>query len=140
MKTAGAKAAATAFLVRHTFADINYDGEGFITSNKQSHLPDIALTALAASSISFVAADVALTGGAAGSGDGSDSNNGGGNKHPPPPGAAGVAGALAAAAAEEAAKRAVLARAAAGNKHIIAFLFCVEFGIHYLLLRRIYVT
>ena len=129
MKTAGAKAAATAFLVRHTFADINYDGEGFITSNKQSHLPDIALTALAASSISFVAADVALTGGAAGggSGDGSD-NSSGGNKHPPPPGAAGVAGALAAAAAEEAAKRAVLARAAAGNKHIIAFfLFCVEF-------------
>jgi len=60
VKTGGARAAATAFVIRHTFADINYDCEGFITQNKQSHLPDIAITTLATSTIPFIAADVAM--------------------------------------------------------------------------------
>jgi len=60
VKSAGARAAATAFIIKHTFADINYDCEGFITQNKQSHLPDIAITTLGTSTIPFIAADVAM--------------------------------------------------------------------------------
>jgi myosin heavy subunit len=61
VKSGGARASATAFVVKHSFADIMYECDGFITQNKQSHLPDIAITTLATSSIPFVAADVAQT-------------------------------------------------------------------------------
>lgn len=37
-----------------------YECEGFITQNKQSHLPDIALTSIGASTIPFVAVDVGM--------------------------------------------------------------------------------
>lgn len=61
VKAGGARASATAFLVKHSFADVLYECEGFITQNKQSHLPDMALTTIGASDISFIAADVAQT-------------------------------------------------------------------------------
>lgn len=60
MKAGGARAAATVFIIKHSFADITYDCEGFITQNKQSHLPDNAITTLGTSSISFIATDVAM--------------------------------------------------------------------------------
>lgn len=60
VKAGGARASATAFLIKHSFADIMYDCEGFITQNKQSHLPDIALTTIGASNIPFVAVDVGM--------------------------------------------------------------------------------
>lgn len=60
MKTGGARAAATAFIIKHSFADITYDCEGFITQNKQSHLPDNAIATLGTSSIPFIATDVAM--------------------------------------------------------------------------------
>jgi myosin heavy subunit len=58
VKAGGARASATAFMVKHSFADIMYECEGFVTQNKQSHLPDMALTTIGACSIPFVAVDV----------------------------------------------------------------------------------
>lgn len=60
MKAGGARAAATAFIIKHSFADITYDCEGFITQNKQSHLPDNAITTMGTSNISFIATDVTM--------------------------------------------------------------------------------
>jgi hypothetical protein len=45
-------------MVKHSFADIMYECDGFVTQNKQSHLPDMALTIIGACSIPFVAVDV----------------------------------------------------------------------------------
>jgi hypothetical protein len=61
VKAGGPRAPATSFMIKHSFADAHYDCEGFITQNKQSHLPDFAIATMGLSTIPFVAADCAMT-------------------------------------------------------------------------------
>ena len=58
VRAGGARAKQTAFVIKHTFADVMYDFEGFVLSNKHGNLPPNALATLATSSIAFVARDV----------------------------------------------------------------------------------
>ncbi len=81
VKAGGPKAKATVFIVKHTFADVSYDCEGFVLANKNNALPASAMAVLATSKIAFIAGDVE----AAAAGTPAPPG-------PPPPAASGVAG------------------------------------------------
>jgi hypothetical protein len=59
---AGAKAKATAFVIRHSFGEVHYDSEGFALMNKSCYrLTAAAEAVLAKSEVAFIAEDYAQT-------------------------------------------------------------------------------
>lgn len=60
MKAGGARVKSTIFIIRHSFGDVSYDGDGFVVQNKHCHLPASVLTALGLCTIPFIANDIAV--------------------------------------------------------------------------------